>query len=346
MVIALMRTGGIGDVILSTVAITYIRKFAPECKIIWLGREPSNDLIRTFFPDIDVFEISPKNSYKQNWSIIKNATQRLDAIIDLQHSARTWILGRLSASYFKCAYTSWNKYSLERSFLVFQSKLRGRAGKWDWFPQNLPNRYCAMGNCTVRALKKIDIRTNFDQDMTPGLISNDHHEKSEIIAIGLGAAFLTKALPLKWVEYIISVVVKSTRVKYIYLLGDSNQKNQAEWLLKEFKEKIEIHNLCGKTSLPEAAQILSQSRFAVVNDSGLGHLSEAVGTPVLAFFGPTHEKFGYRPYLEKSKVLSVSIGCRPCHKNGNTNCRYGDHACSERLDIADINRLIAEICND
>jgi heptosyltransferase II len=78
----------------------------------------------------------------------------------------------------------------------------------------------------------------------------------------------------------------------------------------------------------------------------LAHLSEAVRTPVLMFFGPTHQKFGYRPHHENSRVLAADISCRPCHKSGDTKCRYGDYACSSLISEAKIARLITEMQHD
>ena len=48
-IIAIFRTGGIGDVILSTISINIIKDIVPEAKIIWFGREPTNALIKSVF---------------------------------------------------------------------------------------------------------------------------------------------------------------------------------------------------------------------------------------------------------------------------------------------------------
>ncbi len=45
-------------------------------------------------------------------------------------------------------------------------------------------------------------------------------------------------------------------------------------------------NLAGKLSLLELAALLEASDLMVTNDTGPMHLAAAVGTPVLAFFGP------------------------------------------------------------
>jgi ADP-heptose:LPS heptosyltransferase len=86
--------------------------------------------------------------------------------------------------------------------------------------------------------------------------------------------------------------------------------------------------------LPEVAARLAGCAALVTNDSGLLHLAEAVGTPVVALFGPTVRAFGYAPHLPASRLLETDLDCRPCSRNGKRPCRRGDLACLERLDPA------------
>jgi ADP-heptose:LPS heptosyltransferase len=342
--IAIFRTGGIGDVILSTVSINIIMDAIPGVKILWFGRNPVNELIKHAFKDVSVYEISGENTYTENFSIIKNSSQQVHAIIDLQHSPRTILLGLLSSLHFKCSYTTWNKLSFQRSLLVFQSKIRGRKFTFDLLKKLLPNRHELMANCTVRALNKINIFIP-QKNYSPAFQLLISTKKQKNIAICLGAKFSSKVLALSHIFNIIDLVIRHNYIQRIYLLGDVDQKHNGESILKSYSLKIEIINLCGSTSLSEAADCLSSCLYAVVNDSGLAHLSEAVNTPVLMFYGPTHEKFGYRPHLAKSRILSVNLGCRPCHKNGDTTCRFNDHACSGLISEIQLSNLISGIFN-
>ncbi len=88
----------------------------------------------------------------------------------------------------------------------------------------------------------------------------------------------------------------------------------------------QVEIIQGRT-LVEVAGLLAECSMVVTNDSGLLHMAEAVGTPVLAFFGPTVRQFGYFPHLPGSRVLEVELDCRPCSRNGKRDCHRGDLAC-------------------
>jgi len=79
--------------------------------------------------------------------------------------------------------------------------------------------------------------------------------------------------------------------------------------------------------LVSVARGLAHCRVTLCNDSGLLHLSEAVGTPVAALFGPTVPAFGYAPLLPGSRLLEIDLDCRPCSRTGSRPCHRGDLAC-------------------
>jgi len=93
-------------------------------------------------------------------------------------------------------------------------------------------------------------------------------------------------------------------------------------------------------SLREVAAALGGCTVLLTNDSGLLHLAEAVGTPVLALFGPTVEEFGYFPGLPRSWVLQRPLDCRPCSRNGKRPCWRQDQACLAEIPPA---RVLEEL---
>ncbi len=84
---------------------------------------------------------------------------------------------------------------------------------------------------------------------------------------------------------------------------------------------------CGPRPITQVAAALSRCRGLVGGDSGLGHLAEALGLPVLTIFGPTVPAFGFPPRGTMSRVLERDLSCRPCSLHGRKPCRYGHGDC-------------------
>jgi lipopolysaccharide heptosyltransferase I len=89
-------------------------------------------------------------------------------------------------------------------------------------------------------------------------------------------------------------------------------------------------DLSGRTTLPQLAALLRRAALLVTNDSGPMHLAVAVGTPVVAFFGPTDpRKIG--PYGQGHLALQAEIDCSPC---GRQRCVQG-LACLNAISVDD-----------
>jgi lipopolysaccharide heptosyltransferase II len=69
----------------------------------------------------------------------------------------------------------------------------------------------------------------------------------------------------------------------------------------------------GTTDLVVLAAMLHQCRALLTGDTGPMHLAAAVGTPVLAVFGPSMP-WRYGPLVEQSRVVRVDLPCSPCNR--------------------------------
>lgn len=76
--------------------------------------------------------------------------------------------------------------------------------------------------------------------------------------------------------------------------------------------KTPAANLAGKATIKQTGHILRRGVLTVSNDTGPMHLSAAVGTPVVAVFGPTDER-KWRPWGHEHQVVAATPECRPCY---------------------------------
>jgi len=94
--------------------------------------------------------------------------------------------------------------------------------------------------------------------------------------------------------------------------------------------------------LPQVAALLSLMQVVISSDSGIGHITSAVKTPLISLFGPTVEKLGFSP-LGISRVLGVDLSCRPCHIHGPALCWLRHERCWTRQDLSKIVSAVEEI---
>ena len=93
----------------------------------------------------------------------------------------------------------------------------------------------------------------------------------------------------------------------------------------------QVLTAAGQFGLLQTAALLRQASVLVSGDTGVMHMATAVGTPVVALFGPTVQAFGFFPYAERARVLELSLGCRPCSSKGGPQCPLGHHRCLHDL---------------
>ncbi len=145
------------------------------------------------------------------------------------------------------------------------------------------------------------------------------------IAVAPGSIWATK----RWVGYRELTEIINDELKCdIVLLGSSNDKE----LCREIASGGNAVNFAGETSLIQSAAIIKLAKFAVTNDSAPAHIAAAVGTPVVAIFGPTVPAFGFAPYTDKSVVVGIEdLYCRPCSKHGPMKCPEGHFRCMKEI---------------
>jgi heptosyltransferase-2 len=88
--------------------------------------------------------------------------------------------------------------------------------------------------------------------------------------------------------------------KQVWVLGGKADRQLGDTIVEGLKGPV--RNLCGRTTLPDAVDLLALARVTVSNDSGLMHVAAAAGSAVVGLFGPTSPDFA-PPLTDHAEVL-------------------------------------------
>lgn len=116
------------------------------------------------------------------------------------------------------------------------------------------------------------------------------------------------------------------------LAGDLQAAGYSVWVLGSEKDRpsgeviagqSRAINLCGRTSLADAIDLLGAAGQAVSNDSGLMHVAAAVGAHVHGIYGSSSPHFT-PPLTDRRDIYYLDLDCSPCFARecplGHLNC--------------------------
>ncbi|MCG9584103.1 lipopolysaccharide heptosyltransferase II [Vibrio tubiashii] len=115
----------------------------------------------------------------------------------------------------------------------------------------------------------------------------------------------------------------------VWLFGSTKDRDVCELIRSKLSSELAqlCFNLAGETSLIEAVDLLATCHTVVSNDSGLMHVSAAVGCNILAIYGSSSPKYT-PPLTDKLRMVHTDVDCRPCFKR---ECPLGHLDCLNEL---------------
>lgn len=152
-----------------------------------------------------------------------------------------------------------------------------------------------------------------------------------VIVFAPGAAYGTAK---RWMpSYVARVATDLVRQRQAtcVMVGSRGDASTAREVVSAIEADAAPHviDMTGQTTIEMLAGVLSVAAACVSNDSGAMHLAAAVGTPLVALFGPTRE-YATAPLTRsgsRAEVLTNPVWCRPCMLR---ECPI-DHRCMKRI---------------
>ena len=163
--------------------------------------------------------------------------------------------------------------------------------------------------------------------------------ESPIVAICPGAEY---GVAKRWSTRHFAQVVKQCVANgcQVWYFGSNKDAPIAQEII-ELSGGLGI-NLCGKTKLDEAVDLLALSSVVVCNDSGLMHIAAALQRPIVVIYGSSSADHT-PPLSECVEILSLNLECSPCFER---ECPLGHMRCLEDLShevvLNSINKLMTQ----
>jgi heptosyltransferase II len=162
-----------------------------------------------------------------------------------------------------------------------------------------------------------------------------HDVGSDFVALAPGSVWATKRWP-----YYAELAAGLDRTSVI--VGGTEDVELARSIVEAAGGRAV--SAAGALSLRGSSALIQRAAVLVTNDSAPLHLATAVGTPVVAVFGPTVPEFGFGPRRADDIVLGYDqLPCRPCSRHGPPVCPLGHHRCMRDLSVAAVSAAVGRI---
>jgi lipopolysaccharide heptosyltransferase II len=103
-----------------------------------------------------------------------------------------------------------------------------------------------------------------------------------------------------------------TRGASVMLIGSAGDRSALDAMRAAWPPDVPLAELPVETDLVVLAAVLERLTLFITGDTGPMHLAAAMGTPVLAIFGPSLPT-RYAPLSPRSRIVRIDIHCSPCN---------------------------------
>ena len=301
--ILFIKPSSLGDIVHAMPTCAAIRRAYPKARLTWLVKREWAGLVERIDGVDRVWSVE---STLTGWlsQVSSLRAECFDLVVDLQGLFRSAAIGWLSGSPLLVGFAN------------------GREGSPWFYSRRVPvpqgemhavDRYLLV----AKAVGAVESRTpefrfhipQTDLDEVDRLLSRSGVTPgTSWVAMNVSARWPTKRWPAaSFAE--VADRLQQEGCGAVVMIGGPDEL--AEVAAVRGMMKTPSIDLTGATAVGLLPALLSKASLLITNDSGPMHIATAVGTPVVALFGPT-SAVRTGPYGAGHTVLTGNVPCRPC----------------------------------
>ncbi len=339
--ILIIKPSSLGDIVHTLPVATALSRQVPGLILDWVVRPEYAELVRAH-PAVRRIHLFHRRTWGRPSRIGKTLPEiaalvksirgeRYDAVLDFQGLFRSGLISYLSGAKKRIGFAN----AREGAVFFYNRKIRvptDRIHAVDRYLLFL--KELGFSDSGVDYGLKIPGETEKAVEYlleTEGVRPND-----PLVVLNPNARWETKRWSLERFVALANRLVEKLDV-YCVFIGGPGDEGAIQRLVPSGEERI--HSLAGRTSLPELASLLQRACLMITCDSGPMHLAVAMGTEVVALFGPT-DPLRTGPCGPGHHVLRHDLACAPCLRR---TCPKENLFCMESITEEELFRVVRDI---
>jgi len=314
--------GSIGDVTRAIPLVNLVRRGFPEATLAWAVEPPVLPLVQ-HHPSVDEVILFERDRWWRSFGpfVRRIRARNFDLVLDLQRHLKSGLVSWWSGAPYRVGFH--RRDAKELNWLFNQHHIPAAADGTSKLAHYLKF-------AEFLGIEPYPIEWNFR-------LTAEEEASVERMVRGIGSPFAAFGVGSRWESkrWFPAEMAKSAvevRKRYgleIVLLGGSEDFACAEEVRRLGSQSF--FNWAGRTSLCQVIGILSRAEASVTPDSGLMHLSAAVGTPVVSVWGAT-DPTRTGPFGYQDMVIQGKAACAPCYLR---RCPIG-RVCMRSIDSEEV----------
>ncbi len=319
--ILIVKLSAIGDVIHTLPVLNAVRKQYPDAHITWLVEEAAYGVIKGH-KALDRIIVSKRKTWLKGLAgrfCLKNIREvcrfikhlrdtRYDLILDFQALLKSGVLIGLARGGRKIGFDKGMEHQ-EHSYIFLNERIK----PVDMEIHALIRGMMLLESIGIQSREAVFNLPVSDQDRNAAndLLMHCGIKTPELlVAINPMAKWETKLWDNLKFSNLADRLIEQENADVIFT-GGQEDSEVIEDIISNMKAKAA--NFAGKTSLKTLAALYEKAACVISTDTGPMHLAAAIGTPVVAFFGPT-APWRTGPFGPGHTIIRADLECSPCFK--------------------------------